>query len=1010
MLFLGAGIGGHFTRSDGTPAPNGPELAKALNAHFKLNTSSEDLPRLSQLVELRHSRAELDSFVKKTLANVEPDETIKWLTTFRWRAIFTTNYDFGIERAYELNPRPPQTPVSISATANLQYTDSRIQVPIFHLHGTPFGQSASPMVITQTDYARYQDKRQMVWNRLKNECATSTLLYMGYSGRDPNWQLVLDETAREFLPSEPPQGYRLDPYADEIDIELHRARKLETLVLALPDFKALVDAEIGDYRQAADTVNKYKDKVPTDLQSLFAVNPSAMLRLLNSWQYINNAPFTEMPNVRDFLKGSKPNWGLIAQNKRFIRDIEADLWDFVADFATKPSAKSTALAVTGPAGYGITTILMALAARIVEEKIGPVFMLREGAEVHEGDVAYAATLFPEVPCYFLVDQAREHAAPLQTALAQQKQTSANCLFVAGARRNEWLTAKTRPAAEEFDVWPLSDAEVERVLDFLTDEKALGEMQHLDRTFQVQIVKTRHEKELLVAMREATAGENVGFDAIIESEYRGIEKGGDQALFAHELYLLVCCFYQHGVLIRDRLLEDVLGRPLHTMHQELGSSLDGLIDYIEINNVLGEYAARARHRTIAEIVWKKCGTHDRKEALLQTAMEKLNLSYRLDKIVFDKFIRSDEIVETFRTFEGKARFFETGCRREPDNPYVLQHYARMLLREGKLTLALSQIERSITKDRQKTIRSLRHTKGSILAELATSAPSLDVGRKWLVQSEREFGFCIAAQEKDDFGHTGLANLYLGWARKTPSASESTEYLAKAEGVISAALRVVRERTSLLIVSAAIKAELGNEPERLSKLREAVTSNSESVISRYLLARAYRDQGQPGKTIEVLDPVIKTAFNEVRAYLEYTRAMLELGESIQKCAATLKQCRLDGVADPMFVALYGGLLYLDGKYDDAKRLWDDARDQGFTPEETKRTHYEPTDPNDPKKPLRADGVIDGVKSSYIFVQPPSGPTVFSAVTMLDGKFLQKGMKVTYRLTFSARGPYAEDLQLA
>jgi len=329
VLFLGAGIGDHFKRPDGTKAPNGSELARALDTHFKLSSGSDDLPKASRLVELRHSRAELDSFVKKALANLEPDETVKWLTTFRWRVIFTTNYDYGIERAYELNSHPPQTPVIISATATLQYTDSSIQVPIFHLHGTPFGPAASPTVITQTDYGRYQDKRQMVWNRLKNECATSTLLYVGYSGRDPNWRLVLDETSREFLPSEPPQGYRIDPHPDEIDIELHRARKLETLVLGLPDFKALVDAEIGDYRQAPDTVNKYKDKVPADLQESFAYNPSAMLRLLNSWEYTNAAPFTETANVREFLKGSKPNWGLIAKTGSslvILRLTSGTLW------------------------------------------------------------------------------------------------------------------------------------------------------------------------------------------------------------------------------------------------------------------------------------------------------------------------------------------------------------------------------------------------------------------------------------------------------------------------------------------------------------------------------------------------------------------------------------------------------------------------------------------------------------------------------------------------------------
>ena len=1009
MLFLGAGIGRHFTTADGSHAPDSVALAQAMATHFKLEVTISDLKKVAQLVELRRSRAELDAFVKKTLANLEPDENLRWLTTFRWRAIFTTNYDRGIERAYELNPKPPQMVVPISATADLQFTDSRIQLPIFHLHGTPFNPSPSPIVITETDYARYQDKRQMIWNRLKNECATSTLLYIGYSGNDPNWQLVLDETTREFLPSEPPKGYRIDPNASDIDIELHKARRLDTLVIDLTGFKELVDAELGGFRQDPDTVARYRDKVPIDLMDSFKSNPPAMLRLLNSWEYVDGTSLTEPATVKEFLKGSKPTWGLLGQGRRFARDIEEDIWEFVSDFATNPKAKSAAVSVTGPAGYGITTILMGIATRIVEERAGPVFFLREASEVHEGDVAYAATLFPDVGCYFIVDQAREQAAALHTALAQQRQTTANCLFILGERRNEWLTSRIRPKAKEFDVLPLSDTEVERVLDFLTAENALGEMAHLDRTFQVQIVKKKHEKELLVAMREATAGDGIGFDAIIENEYRGIgEDSSSNALLAQELYLLVCCFYQHGVLIRDRLLEAVLGRPLYTLHQDIGSALDGLIEYTEMNIGGGEFAARARHRTIAQIVWKKCGGRTKKEDLLHSAMEKINLTYLLDKIVFDKLIRSDEIVETFRTLEGKTKFFEIASRREPDNPFVLQHFARMLLREKKLTLALLQINAAIDKDRQKTIRSLHHTRGLILAETALTERSTDLARKWMVQAESEFQFCIAAQVKDDWGHTGLANLYVSWARRTKSEDEAAEYLTKAEAVVTQALKVASSRTSLLITSADIQRELGDQPGRLSKLREAVSSNSASVIGRFLLARAYREGGSPSKTIEVLEPIIRTEFSAVRSYIEYTRAMLELGEPVKKCIATLMQCRLDGVSDPAFVGLYAGLLYMDGKFEDAKRLWEEAADQGFSHDERTRTQYEPRDPNDLSRFIRLSGTVDMPRSGLILIQPEDGPVVMSFTTMLDGKLLQRGMKITFQPTFSAKGPLAEKLQ--
>jgi hypothetical protein len=212
-----------------------------------------------------------------------------------------------------------QIPVPISVTSDLRYTDSAVQVPIFHLHGSPYNPSPSPIVITQNDYARYQDSRRMVWNRLKNECATSTILYIGYSGRDPNWQMILDETAREFFPSETPQAYRIDPYANEIDVELDRARRIETLVTDLSSFKGLADVEIGECRKEMDTVNNYKDKIPGDLQGSFAANPAGMLRLLSSWEYVNAAPFSEAANVNDFLKGSKPNWSLVAQDRRFVR-------------------------------------------------------------------------------------------------------------------------------------------------------------------------------------------------------------------------------------------------------------------------------------------------------------------------------------------------------------------------------------------------------------------------------------------------------------------------------------------------------------------------------------------------------------------------------------------------------------------------------------------------------------------------------------------------------------------
>jgi hypothetical protein len=1008
VLFIGAGIGAHLKRPDGKPAPDGAALAKELTAHFGLPVTSNDLAKVAQLVEIRKGREPLEAFLKKSLASLEPDEVFRWLTTFRWKAIFTTNYDRGIERAYDLNPDNPQTPVSLSVTAELQQTDPRVQIPIYHLHGTLYGPNPSHIVITQTDYARFQERRRMLWERLNLEFATSTFLYIGYSSRDPNWQLVIDELTREFLPSELPHSFRLDPFADEIDVEILRSRNLETLPISLADFQILVKSEIGDFRQDPDILKKYEKQVPADLQFAFEKSPAAMLRLLRSWTYVNAANFHEKSNVEKFLEGDRASWSLVGESIPFERDIEDDVWENIIEFATNPKAKSKAIAVLAPAGFGVTTLLMILAANVVAAKVGPVFMLRDGGELLEGDVAFAATLFPNVASFFFVDQAREHATALSTALLQQRQTDNNCLFVFGERKNEWRLARSRMKVDEYELEALSDAEIDRLLDYLTKQNALGKLAELQRDFQFAIVKGKHEKQLLVAMREATEG--MGFDVIIENEYRGVfdTESPEKSALAKDVYLLTACFHQQGLFIRDSLLSEILGRPLTDLYSLIGDALEGLVLFEETDASRGEFSARTRHRTIAEIVWKKCGLPTSREVLLQSAMEKINLAYRLDKIIFEQFVRDDDIVESFRSQEKKTRFFETACKRDPNSPFVLQHYARMLLREKRASLALSQIDAALRMDSK--IRVLHHTKGTILADLAISADSEDIGRKWMQQSEHEFRTCISMNAADDYSYVVLASLFLGWAKRVGSPDEAADYITKCEQVVSEALRVVKQRDAILVVSSEVQKWLENEPSRLSKLRMAVAeSASTAVIPRYLLGCAYRRAGEPAKCIEVLAPIVKSQFSEFRSSIEYVRAMLDLGEPYAKCVAVLSQSQLDGVTSPVYVSFLGGLLVMDGKNGEAAKIFEEAIRQGFSFEEKNYLHFRPHDLANPENPIRLTGQVVTVKPGYVFIQHDSYPNFISRSTRVADTILQKGVRVTFEPAFCASGPHATKVQL-
>lgn len=76
-------------------------------------------------------------------------------------------------------------------------------------------------------------------------------------------------------------------------------------------------------------------------------------------------------------------------------------------------------------------------------------------------------------------------------------------------------------------------------------------------------------------------------------------------------------------------------------------LDGVILAECIDAATGQYAYRARHRTIAHIVWARCGENALKDNILQKALRHLNLNHRADVNAFEKFIRDDWLVDSIR---------------------------------------------------------------------------------------------------------------------------------------------------------------------------------------------------------------------------------------------------------------------------------------------------------------------------------------------------------------------------
>lgn len=999
VLFVGAGIGHYVHRRSGESAPTAATLAASMANHFGIpGNDHDDLAKVAEVVELRKGRLELEAFIGESLADYIPDENLQWLTSLRWKAIFTTNYDDFIEQAYALNPAPAQTPQSVSRSSEYTSCDYRFEVPVYHLHGSIANRSENTLIVTETDYARFRERRRMLFELLKIEFASSPVLYVGYSNNDSNWKILDTELRAEFFPKPLPQSFRLAPSTDSLDREILAAKGIQTIDASLDEFVANARRVVsGDQGGAFQTQSAASAEVPDDLVPAFESTPAATLRFLRSWTYVNEAPFTDTPNITEFLRGDFPNWALVGQNRSFARDVEDHLLDTLLDYATAIGTPRRCVTLLSPAGFGVSTCLMNVAARLVRERAGPVFMHKRGTPLVAGDIEFALELFPAQNPFFFVDNAADFTDGLRTAVSRAKELGRPVMMVAGERLNEWRQAKGALASNEFAITTLSDAEIERLLECLARENALGVLGSLDHDLRVAAVREKSEKQLLVAMREATEGR--GFDAIIEDEYRALSTES-----ARRVYATIACLWRLRVYARDAVVAGVLGSSVADMHRDVSQALTGVVEYECIDENRGEYAARARHHIIAEIVWERCAEAAERSDIVASILDALNLNYYVDRHAFDTIVRSDRTIDSITSFEGRVKFFEAARQKDPDSYYVLQHYARMLLREQKHELALGQIELALELAPRRRV--LHHTKGVVLRDMALSARSHEIGRRRLHQSESAFRHALAIDSRDDWSYQSLGELFVGWSRRADTAEESADYLAKAQEVVSEGLALAREREGLWVVWADIEHALGDSPAALTALEKAVAASPAGKIGRYLLGRAHRRAGRLDAAEAQLRPLIEEYPEEHRAVLEYARVLLAKGEGFRRAAAVLQLGMPGGLQDAAFIATLGGVLFLDGDFTEAQKVFHETDSRQFSYRERDRVAYRPAD-------VRADArvVLEGqvatVKAGYAFIEAPGYPPIFCPGSKFGDLVVRKGLRVRFELAFTARGAIALDL---
>src|SRR5262249_44698650 len=153
-----------------------------------------------------------------------------------------------------------------------------------------------------------------------------------------------------------PQSYRIAPQTPALDKEILEENHLTTIDCTTSELVASASAELGDIHIDPKNIDDLRQNIPADLRAAFDLNVALMTSLLSAWEYVNQADFASADNIHEFLRGDKPNWSCVGNQKPFKRDVETAVSDALLDYATDTKGRRKNFLVLGSAGYGTTTV------------------------------------------------------------------------------------------------------------------------------------------------------------------------------------------------------------------------------------------------------------------------------------------------------------------------------------------------------------------------------------------------------------------------------------------------------------------------------------------------------------------------------------------------------------------------------------------------------------------------------------------------------------------------------
>lgn len=676
VLFLGSGFSYNAIHPKNKQTPLGNDLSNLIANKF-LGGEYNNHP-LTFVADLAISEFDLftvQNYIAEIFEPFSPNESQILLSSFSWKAIFTTNYDLIVEKSYAQNKENLVQSLSkvYRNTPEQQIFKTPNSLPYYKLHGCieNINDADLPLILSTEQYISHLNNRDRLFLKLEELGQDYPILFIGYNNQDFNIRSILAKLDQ--LKDGRPRSFMIGPNFSATEIRYWEGRKITCVPLGYEEFIKLIDSQITEREKK---LSVFRTEVEKPIFNKFQLKiedlrpTESLMRFLDfESEYVHQSMICGNTTPQAFFKGFFNNWDPIIRNFDIERNKQNRiLTDLVLEDKYQEEGKSYVFVVKGYAGSGKSVLLKRLAWETAIEFNKLCLFIKPNTSLRVEPILELYNFVKE-RIYIFIDNAVQNENGIIELSSQALKDSVPITIITTERINVWndRASLAKYISEDYTLQYLQENEIELILNKLEIHDSLGYLKNKTKKERKNELAEISGRVLLVALYEATGGKP--FEEIIFDEYNSITSED-----AKSLYITISVFHRLGYEVRAGLISRVHKISFEMFKEKLFSPLEFIV-FSEKNYFINDYTYKTRHPYIAQIIFELVlNTEQSRYDEYIRIISSLDIDYKSDRYAFLEITNARKLLELFKDPQRIRNIYDLAETKSPEDPKLIQQRA------------------------------------------------------------------------------------------------------------------------------------------------------------------------------------------------------------------------------------------------------------------------------------------------------------------------------------------------